>query len=373
MVDLNLESLLYSLLLALLMAGCCTAVAQELPILDSSAEVSQHFDRAAFLALINGQRAVSIDELKQFYRRPEYIPLRVKSWTRNAAAIRDLGKQIFFDTRLSKSGTLSCSSCHNPTLHWTDGLARSPENEFRRSMSLYDLAWDKQFLWNARAGSLMSQSALALNAQGGMDLDLAEVASKLNGISSYATRFREAFEIAELDEAPATLARTAAALEVFVSTIISPPTRFDRWIEGDENAISKRARNGFVLFNGKAQCAQCHNSWRFSDGQVYNTGLLSQCEDARKEQTSASWNHGKFKAVGLRFIAARPPYMHDGSLKTLAQVIEFYDRGGDVHCGITSAHSRPLGLSADEVEDLVLFLDTLGSGSQEYVLPELPQ
>ncbi len=368
------DSLVLAVLFAALLLGYRgIAAAQELPAAQQSPVSEEPFDHAKFLAVLGALPTPSTEDLKQFYHRPRQIPLRLESWNSNAQELSALGKKIFFDTRLSKSGLMSCSSCHNPTLHWGDGLARSPENESRRSMSLYNLAWDKQFLWNARAGSLMAQSALALSAKKGMDVDLAQLAAKINSISGYRPYFASAFRLSDSERQSASLARTAAALEVFVSSIVSAPTEFDRWIEGDETAISESAQNGFRLFNGKAGCANCHNSWRFSDGQIYNTGLTSQCEDAKKERTKKEWNNGLFKAVGLRFISARGPYMHDGSLSSLTEVVEFYNRGGDTHCEITSALMRPLGLTKTEIQDLVEFLDTLGSSGQEYVLPELPK
>lgn len=373
MSEVVLDSLLLVLVVAVLGGYCLNAAAQEFPVVGERADSETSFDRSRFLELIDGKTTPSIDELKKYYLRPKFIPLRIANWAENVEDLRLLGKKIFFDTRLSHSGVMSCASCHNPTLHWTDGLPRSPENEFRRSMSLYNLAWDKQFLWNARAGSLMAQSALALNAKLGMDLDLAEVARKVNGIPGYRPYFARAFELSDTSAEPATLARTAAALEVFVSSIVAEPSAFDRWIGGDEAAISGAAKSGFRLFNGKAGCAHCHNSWRFSDGQIYNTALKSQCDDAKKERSKSSWNNGMFKAVGLRFISARPPYMHDGSLAALSDVVEFYNRGGDFHCESTSRLMRPLGLSKEEVQDVLQFLETLGTSGQEYVLPELPR
>ncbi len=333
---------------------------------------TEKFDRAAFLEFLAKNPEPASDQLRAFYTREGNPPLREPRWEDRRKKLEKLGAQLFFDPRLSDSGQMSCSTCHNPVFHWTDRLPVSTENASRRSMSLYNLAWDKSYLWNGRAGSLMQQAILALTATKGMHAVLTKVPEKLSVIPGYRKAFGDAFGLKDSNPSLITFSKVATALEVFQSGITSPPSSFDRWVDGDERAISDQAKRGFMLFNGKAQCAQCHNSWRFSDGRVYNTGLASQCVEAKEPNTPKSWNHGLFKAVGLREIEGRAPYMHDGTKRTLEEVVEFYNRGGDAHCDITDARIKPLGLSSTEVQDLVSFLGTLGEGSKPYLVPELP-
>ena len=311
-------------------------------------------DRAPFLTLLSRKEAPSVVELKPFYTRPTKIPLREQPQFHNTAAITELGEKLFNEPRLSSSGTMSCATCHNPKRGWTDGLARSVEANRRRSMALYNLAWDHRFTWNGQAGSLMSQAILALSAPGGMSAHFEAYPQRLGDIPEYKKLFKEAFGTAVPEQYRIGPDTVAVALEYYVSTITSGTAPFDRWIAGDENAIPENAKKGFMLFNTKALCAFCHNSWRFSDSDVYDTGLSNE--------TAGKAGNFRFKAVGLRNLSVRPPYMHDGSLATLEEVIQFYNRGGNINRPGKSPHVRPLGLSAEEIQALVDFRRTLDDG-----------
>lgn len=323
------------------------------------------FDRAAFLALLERTPSPTLEELRPFYRRPDVIPLRPQRFRRIAEVVA-LGKELFFDSRLSRSGALSCASCHDPARHYLDGRPASTENAFRRSMSLYNLAWDAQFTWSGRAGSLASQAVLALTAQHGMDAPR-DLPQRLAAIERYRQLFRAAFSDDVASEHLFSMDLVAYALELFIASLVAPEAPFDRWVEGEEEAISEEARQGFLLFNTKARCAFCHSSWRFSDGGLHDIGLTDEVGAG----VFAPDLQYAFKAVGLRSIDERPPYMHNGMFGSLPQVIAFYNRGGDRTRPTKSPHVRPLNLTPEEQRALLAFLSTL-RGDRTASFPRLP-
>lgn len=314
-------------------------------------------ERAPLLDLLQRKNPATIEELKPYYLRDMVTPRRLQEKLTNTEKITDLGRRLFFDPRLSASKQMGCVTCHNPDRGWTDGLARSVEANRRRSMSLYNLAWDNRFTWNGQAGSLMSQAILALTASGGMSAHFEVLPEELGKVVEYKRLFAEAFSGSVPEEhliGPDTI---AVALEYFVSTIVSGAAPFDKWIEGDESAISSAAKRGFVVFNGKGECAFCHGSWRFSDGNIYDTGLSDEPANDKAHGPTAQTRYA-FKAVGLRNIDKRPPYMHDGSLRTLLDVIDFYNRGGNVTRDSKSKHIHKLNLTWEEKRDLEEFMRT---------------
>lgn len=333
-------------------------------VLAQSSSPQEESVRQRLLIYLRSTTTPTLAKLKEFYRRPEKPWVRL-GYLKNPAAVTNLGRLLFFDPRLSKSKLTSCATCHNPSFFWTDGQALSAEGNSRRSMSLYNLAWDSRFTWNGSAGSLMSQAVLAVFAGKGMASDPFVIAAELNRVSGYRTLFKEAFVgVREgRGDDPVTPQGVLGALEMYVSSIISPRAPFDAWIAGDESAISAQAKQGFLLFNSKGGCFHCHNTWRFSDSRVYDIGLPGGSEGSDQH----------FKAVGLRNIAERPPYMHAGQLPTLEGVVGFYNGGGIARRNTQSPFIRPLGLDAEELAALVAFLKSLSGASPEEVLPLLPR
>jgi len=168
---------------------------------------------------------------------------------------------------------------------------------------------------------------------------------------------------------PKTLAKAIATYE---RTVISQRAPFDDWIEGNEQAISEQAKRGFALFNAKAQCSSCHEGWNFTNDGFQDIGLPSDDVGRGKFMPSVVKMQYAFKTPGLREIARRGPYMHDGSLATLEQVVDHYDRGG-VGRPSRSDLVKPLGLTAQEKSDLVAFLKTLTSDLSPTAVPVLPR
>jgi len=167
---------------------------------------------------------------------------------------------------------------------------------------------------------------------------------------------------------PATITK---AIATFERTVVSNVAPFDYWIAGQENAISESAKRGFALFNGKANCAVCHAGWSFTDGSFHDVGLPST-DIGRGKLTPVVTMQYAFKTPTLRSIDQRAPYMHDGSLTTLQQVVNFYQEGGATRAS-KSKNIKPLTLSAADKADLVAFMKTLTSADPVPVIPVLPR
>ena len=167
--------------------------------------------------------------------------------------------------------------------------------------------------------------------------------------------------------------RLEQALATFQRSIVSTDAPFDRWLSGDENAISAAAKRGFALFNGKANCAACHTSWGFTDAGFHDIGVAKDDDVGRGRlfPTSVKLQHA-FKTPTLRDIARRAPYMHDGSIASLAEVIDLYDRGG-IDRPSRDNDIRPLNLQDGEKADLIAFLNTLNGTRKAYPIPPLPR
>jgi len=301
--------------------------------------------------LLNYLRSTSspdVEALKRFYQRPSKIPVQNQPF-KESKKIEELGRDLFYDTRLSIDNQMSCATCHNPKLDWVDGLAQSLEGNSRRSMALYNLAWDSRFTWQGAAGSLLSQAVMAMTAKKGMNMDPLALALKFQNDKEYRERFAAAFPERKGAVHPDFI---FLAIERYVRTLLSPIAPFDEWVEGKRAALSPEAQRGFLLFHTKARCAQCHNLWRFSDSRVYDIGLVA--DDNSPDRMA--------KAVGLRQISKRPPYMHTGAFPTLESVVDFYNQGGHFKRASKSQQIQALGLSKEEKLALVAFLRTLSAG-----------
>jgi cytochrome c peroxidase len=310
------------------------------------------------------------EKLKALYRRDEIVPHPKDNPYSDAKA--KLGKILFFDTRLSRSRVMNCASCHNPGFNWTDGNPKGVGDFHkpleRKDPSLLNLAWDSLFFWDGRAESLEQQALVPLQSPHEMAMPVDKAVAQLKAIKEYKPLFASAFP-GEPD--PITSGNIAKALATFMRTIISSSAPFDRWIDGDEKAISPQAKQGFLLFNGKANCASCHSGWRFSDSSFHDIGLKDSDIGRGKWLPLPVMQHA-FKTVGLRNIDRRPPYMHDGSIATLEEVIEHYDNGFVKRDSLADA-IKPLHLTKQEKEELLAFLKTLTSRDAPVAMPDMPQ
>lgn len=289
------------------------------------------------------------------FRRPDAVPFPDGNpWSE---AKEELGRRLFFDRRLSGTGTQSCADCHDPAKGFEDGLASAVGARGREvghhTPSLWNLAWAERLFGDGRAASLEEQVLGPLASAEEMDRDLATLPAELAADPETSALFRLAFP----DAPEPSVASVAAALATFERTLVSPATPFDRWVEGDEEAIPEAARRGFALFNGKAGCANCHSGWNFTDDGFHDIGLPGTSA-GRGGFLGEPRLANAVKTPGLRDIGRRAPYMHDGSLATLAEVVGHY-AGGVVDRPTLSPDLKRIRLDAAERADLLAFLAAL--------------
>jgi cytochrome c peroxidase len=311
----------------------------------------------------------SIAQLRTEYRRPAIIPFpKDNPYTPEKAT---LGKKLYFDTRLSAANVLSCATCHNPGYGWGDGqptgVGHNMKALARRSPSIINAAYGLIFMWDGRAGSLEEQALGPIKADVEMNLPIDQLLARLRAIPEYGPLFAAAFPKEGL--APETIAKAIATYE---RTVVSGRAPFDEWIDGNEKAISDEAKRGFVSFNTKAKCSDCHSGWNFTDDSFHDIGLADEDIGRAKQLPHIVKMEHAFKTPGLREITRRGPYMHDGSMPTLEAVIAHYEQGG-VERPSRSAQMKPVPLTAEERTDLLAFLQTLTSDVDPTTIPVLPR
>lgn len=297
-------------------------------------------------------------DLRDQFRRPTTIPFPAEApYNREVAT---LGKMLFFDPRLSGGQNMSCVSCHNPSFGWEAPVALSigamNQPLDRHAPTLYNMAWVSSFFWDGRAATLEEQAIGPITDEREMGATFDMIVARLSLVEGYRDQFSRLFPSEGISKG--TILRAIATYE---RTIVSGVASFDRWVDGDETAISESARRGFELFTGAAGCSVCHSGWNFSDNQLYDTGLQRRDVD----------NGVRFKTPGLRSIALRAPYMHDGSLSTLQDVIQHYASGGNPNV-TREVDVAPFPMTDTELADLVAFLNTLTEETGDVRTPILP-
>jgi cytochrome c peroxidase len=304
----------------------------------------------------NAEAALAI--LKAKFRWPATVPF--PSDNPYSDEKRTLGEALFNDPRLSASGTISCAACHDRGKGFADGRERSigagKRPLARHTPTLWNLAWAAHVFWDGRARSLEEQVAGPMESLDEMGQSMAVAVRRLTEDAALMAAFAKAFpETPEISRE--TVAKAIAAYE---RTLVSPPTRFDRWIEGDTSALGAGEIAGFRLFTGKAGCANCHSGFALTDYGFHDIGLPDEDRGRGAVLRLEAAEHA-FKTPGLREIGRSAPYMHDGSLKSLDQVIRHYARG-IVRRPTLSKDLRPrIALTARERADLLAFLGTLDS------------
>jgi len=313
--------------------------------------------------------ADAIAKMKALYRRPETIPFPKDNPYTLAKA--ELGKKLYFDTRLSAANVLSCATCHSPAYGWGDGqptgVGHGMKKLGRRSPTIINAAFGEIFMWDGRAASLEAQALGPVQADVEMNMPIEQLLEKMNAIEGYHPLFEAAFP-----GKPVAAESIAKAIAVYERTVVSGRAPFDDWIDGDEKAISEQAKHGFVVFNTKGNCMQCHSGWNFTDDSFHDLGLASSDIGRAKIAPGAEKMMYAFKTPGLREITIRAPYMHDGSVPTLEAVVDHYNNGG-IDRPSRSEQIKPLGLSVEESKDLVEFMKTLTSNMAPTPVPTLPR
>ena len=221
----------------------------------------------------------------------------------------------------------------------------------RSAPHIYNLAWNKIFFWDGRAASLEEQALGPIEAEGEMNMPLTEVVARLEAVPQYQEMFKQVYGDEGIKDE--TIGRAIAAFE---RTVISKNSAFDRYLAGAEHALSAEAKHGMQLFVGKANCIACHSGPNFTDESFHNLGMKDD-DIGRAKIVKADAMHKAFKTPGLRNVALTGPYMHDGSMGSLEEVVQFYNRGGDV--ASPDPLVKKLELTAEEERALIAFLGAL--------------
>jgi cytochrome c peroxidase len=276
------------------------------------------------------------------------------------AVVVALGRRLFFDPALSADGRISCASCHRPELAFADS-ARFSRGVYgrltrRNTPSVLNAGWQRSWRWDGRTTSLEQQVLEPIEDEREMARPLDELVRVLATDVSYERAFAAAFGTRD----PVSAANLGRALASYVRALRSGDAPADRFAAGETGALTPVQRAGFRLFVGRANCASCHGGPLFTDHRFHDTGTArgALADVGREAVTGAAEDRHRFRTPSLRNIALTAPYMHDGSLATLADVIEFYDAGGRAGPNL-DREIRPLGLTPEEKAALRAYLEAL--------------
>ncbi|HEV7782525.1 MAG TPA: cytochrome-c peroxidase [Chitinophagaceae bacterium] len=281
----------------------------------------------------------------------------------------ELGKALFFDTRLSESGQISCATCHKPELNWTDGKERSVGHEGalakRNAPTIQNTWFYKRLFWDGRAKDLQDQAFAPINSETEMHSEMPDVLRKLRNVKGYAPLFKAAFGSEQI-----TPDNFTQAIAIFEKTIVSRKSRFDEFLGGDKNALTDKELRGLHVFRTTARCMNCHNGPLFTDNQFHNTGItFSDGKDkGLYAVTHNDLDIGKFKTPSLRDVMNTGPWMHDGGIEHMMTIIELYDKSSPTPAGA----DNHLGLSGKQKADLLAFLGAISTRPREFKKPVIP-
>ncbi len=269
-----------------------------------------------------------------------------------------LGRKLFFDPILSADKTVACASCHQPEKAFGGGEAASKgiqgQKTKRKAPSLINRAYGPTFFWDGRAKSLEEQALKPIEDPTEMGAKLPEVIARLKADQAYTAAFAKAFP-GEAVSAE-TLAKAIASFERVLLRGNAPVDRFQK--KGERSAMTADEIHGFWLFDSKARCWRCHGGANFTDESYRNTGVTWGKDAGRFATTNDETDRGKFKVPTLRGIGVSGPFMHDGSLRTLDDVVEFYNKGGGANPN-RDPTMKSLDLTNEEKKALVAFLKSL--------------
>lgn len=308
----------------------------------------------------------------------------------------ELGKQLFFDRRLSGDGTMSCATCHIPDLAYTDGQATSlsypTTKNWRNAPTLVNVAFYKKLFYDGRSSTLEDQALFPIMSSFEMNLNLDYLEEKLRVVPEYAAAFKKIFK------GDVTRERIAMALAAFERTLVSRNAPLDKYLKGDNAALSADAQKGYALFIGKGKCTECHFGPNLSDDAFHALKVPENPEHEKDPRITATrrfvakvYHYSDYKKLNedpgrylitkdkkdwkafrtptLREVAKTAPYMHNGIFNTLDEVIEFHDKGG----GKGSNALKPIGLNTEEKRWLKTFLVEALSGDDVAIkLPVIP-
>ncbi|HLG14283.1 MAG TPA: cytochrome c peroxidase [Blastocatellia bacterium] len=302
--------------------------------------------------------------------KPEIQPLPAQLSTYEAMAIPAdnpltpekvaLGRQLFFDERLSGDASRSCYSCHVCEKGLTDGLPKAigafDKKLPRSSPTLWNIGYHKEFYWDGRSGSLEKQALAAWTGgnMGAKDKE-SEIVAKINALQGYRGQFQKVFG------SDATQENIMMALAAFERTIISGNTAWDRWRAGDESAVGEDVKRGFKVFQD-AKCDNCHDGVLFTDQQYHNVGIgmdAAEPDGGRKNHTKKDEDTGAFKTPTLRDVAKSAPYFHDGGAATLEEAVDIMLGGGKENKFLDRKNIEKRTITSEQRRDLLAFLKSL--------------
>jgi cytochrome c peroxidase len=320
------------------------------------------------------------------------VPLELQS-----PAKIELGQMLFFDRRLSGDGTMSCAVCHLPDQAFADGGELSeayPTNKhWRNTPTLLNVGYLQLFFWDGRSRSLSEQAASPLESPVEMNTELPYIAAKLAETAEYRAAFQRAFDTKNVDPD-----QILSALVAFEQTLTVSDSAFEQYLQGNRQALSAAARKGMEIFFGpRGGCSRCHNGPLLSDQKFHNIGVAETpglLQDPQRRTTrrymlalqglpmltrdpgrylvsKSKADLGAFRTPPLHQVAQTGPYMHNGSLKTLAEVVAFFNQGGGEDPQKSSL-LKPRNFSLEEQADLITFLESLSGTVPEVRRPQLP-
>jgi cytochrome c peroxidase len=313
----------------------------------------------------------------------------------------ELGRYLFFDERISGDASISCATCHEPSKGWADGLPLSkayPGSEyFRNAKTVLNAVHAKVLFWDGRLSSKPFQTHVRdhITETHFMNMDGRLMQERIKQVPEYVEMFQKAWG------AEPSFGKIRNSIRDFEMTLVSRNVPFDRFLKGDKRALSSEAKNGLELFKGKAGCIRCHNGAYLSDGNPYNLGVPANPDilnSPMRHFTMRSFflgmgvpgfeyltedvgyftvskmgeDKGKFVTPTLREVSRTAPYMHNGTIKTLEEVVEFYNKGGGKASNKTPM-LKPLRLTSSEKAALVEFLKSLSGDEVTVQVPKLPE
>lgn len=287
----------------------------------------------------------------------------------------ELGKLLYFETRMSKDGKISCATCHDPQMAWAEHRPTSKgiheQVGDRNAPTVINAAYMTSQFWDGRAKTLEEQALGPIENPIEMGMTMEVVTANLENIAEYKERFQKVFGTGVTKEG------IAKAIATFERTVLSGNSPYDRFQAGDKSAMSEAAQRGMALFMDKGQCSTCHAPPTFSNGGFYNAGVGSDKPNpdiGRMKVTNNEADRGKFRVPHLRNIADTAPYFHDGSAATLEEAVALMAAGGKDNPNLSGVLKsvREAKLTDAENKDLVEFLKALSGEFPKTAPPKLP-
>ncbi len=287
----------------------------------------------------------------------------------------ELGKMLYFDKRLSKDGSKSCASCHDPAKAWAEHTPNSEgiasQHGDRNSPTVINAAYMPAQFWDGRAASLEEQALGPIENPIEMGHSIQDLVAALTNVPEYQKRFQEVFGTGVTKDG------IAMAIAAFERTILSGNSPFDKYQAGDKSALTEQQVRGWELFTGKGECATCHAPPTFSSGRYYNAGVSSgkpNADPGRKKVTQSDADAGKFRVPHLRNVADTGPYFHDGSVERIEEAVRLMATGGLDNPNLSSTFKglKDAKLTDAEISDLAAFVKALSGEYPIIQAPKLP-